>query len=265
MNQHLKKIEMRINQYQLTKRTRYIPYMSHHVFAIPYIKFLSHAVTPLNQQWHYQAENGFRNPLTDKDETSYLHYVRSFMIEDFDTSKDYHLNVEGVQQPFMIYMNQSYVGTVNGNEGHIEFDMTHAVNGAMNEIELVPTETTTEAMMSQQQNPFQDMYVLERANDRIVNYSVNVSQNTRGDISVRIQIQDIEGAPLISYLLQNEQHVTFAKGLMDIDSSYHLVIPAHLVEQQGKHFTLFLETEDETIAHYIDSNGEHEPINVKTV
>ncbi|WP_241522281.1 hypothetical protein [Staphylococcus delphini] len=109
------------------------------------------------------------------------------------------------------------------------------------------------------------MYVLERANDRIVDYSVDVSQNARGDMSVRIQIQDIEGAPLISYLLQNEQHVTFAKGLMDIDSSYHLVIPAHLVGQQGKHFTLFLETEDETIAHDIDSNGAHEPINVKTV
>ncbi|NBK47719.1 hypothetical protein EON06_08190 [Staphylococcus delphini] len=261
MNQHLKKIEMRINQYQLTKRTRYIPYMSRQVFAIPYIKFLSHAVTPLNQQWHYETETGIMHPLTDKNEMSDLHIVRSFMIEDFDDSKDYHLNVEGIRQSFMIYINQSNVGTVEGNERHIEFDITHAIHGEMNVIELVSTET----MMSPQQNLFNDMYVLERANDRIVDYSVDVSQNARGDISVRIQIQDIEGAPLISYLLQNEQHVTFAKGLMDIDSSYHLVIPVHLVGQQGKHFTLFLETEDETIAHDIDSNGEHEPINVKTV
>ncbi|HEC2191831.1 TPA: hypothetical protein R1935_000418 [Staphylococcus delphini] len=261
MNQHLKKIEMRINQYQLTKRTRYIPYMSRHVFAIPYIKFLSHAVTPLNQQWHYGTETGIMHPLTDKNEMSDLHIARSFMIEDFDDSKDYHLNVEGIRQSFIIYINQSDVGTVEGNEGHIEFDITHAIHGEMNVIELVPTET----MMSRQQNLFNDMYVLERANDRIVDYSVDVSQNARGDMSVRIQIQDIEGGPLISYLLQNEQHVTFAKGLMDIDSSYHLVIPAHLVGQQGKHFTLFLETEDETIAHDIDSNGEHEPINVKTV
>ncbi|PCF51510.1 hypothetical protein [Staphylococcus delphini] len=261
MNQHLKKMEMRINQYQLTKRTRYIPYMSRHVFAIPYIKFLSHAVTPLNQQWHYETETGIMHPLTDKNEMSDLHIVRSFMIEDFDDSKDYHLNVEGIRQSFMIYINQSDVGTVEGNEGHIEFDITHAIHGEMNVIELVPTAT----MRSPQQNLFNDMYVLERANDRIVVYSVDVSQNARGDMSVRIQIQDIEGAPLISYLLQNEQHVTFAKGLMDIDSSYHLVIPAHLVGQQGKHFTLFLETEDETIAHDIDSNGAHEPINVKTV
>ncbi|WP_241522656.1 hypothetical protein [Staphylococcus delphini] len=254
-------MEMRINQYQLTKRTRYIPYMSRHVFAIPYIKFLSHAVTPLNQQWHYETETGIMHPLTDKNEMSDLHIVRSFMIEDFDDSKDYHLNVEGIRQSFMIYINQNDVGTVEGNEGHIEFDITHAIHGEMNVIELVPTAT----MRSPQQNLFNDMYVLERANDRIVDYSVDVSQNARGDMSVRIQIQDIEGAPLISYLLQNEQHVTFAKGLMDIDSSYHLVIPAHLVGQQGKHFTLFLETEDETIAHDIDSNGAHEPINVKTV
>ncbi|HGH0898334.1 TPA: hypothetical protein ACJHIU_000209 [Staphylococcus pseudintermedius] len=261
MNQHLKKIEMRINQYQLTKRTRYIPYMSRHVFAIPYIKFLSHAVIPLNQQWHYETETGIIHSFTDKNEMSDLHYVRSFIIEDFDDSKDYHLNIEGVQQSFMIYLNQSDVGTVEGNEGHIEFDITHAVHGEMNVIELVPTET----MMSPQQNLFNDMYVLERANDRIVDYSVDVSQNARGDMSVRIQIQDIEGAPLISYLLQNEEHDTFAKGVMDIDSSYHLVIPVHLVEQQGKHFMLFLETEDETIAHYIGANGEHEPVNVKTV
>ncbi|HHU6750080.1 TPA: hypothetical protein ACUI23_000760 [Staphylococcus pseudintermedius] len=261
MNEHLEKIEMRINPYQLTKRTRYIPYMSRHVFAIPYIQFLSHAVTPLNQQWHYETETGIMHLFTDKNETSDLRYVRSFIIEDFDDSKDYHLNVEGGQQSFIIYVNQSDIGTVEGNESYIEFDITHAVRSEMNVIELVPTET----MMSPQQNLFQDMYVLERANDRIVDYSVDVSQNARGDMSVCIQIQDIEGAPLISYLLQNEQHVTFAKGLMDIDSSYHLVIPAHLVGQQGKYFTLFLESEDETIAHYIDSNGEHEPINVKTV
>ncbi|MEM5613393.1 hypothetical protein AAHB43_00590 [Staphylococcus pseudintermedius] len=50
----------------------------------------------------------------------------------------------------MIYLNQSDVGTVEGNEGHIEFDITHAVHGEMNVIELVSTET----MMSPQQNLF---------------------------------------------------------------------------------------------------------------
>lgn len=30
-----------------------------------------------------------------KNEMSDLHYVRSFIIEDFDDSKDYHLNIEG--------------------------------------------------------------------------------------------------------------------------------------------------------------------------
>ncbi|WP_241522728.1 hypothetical protein [Staphylococcus intermedius] len=254
-----------MNQHQLTKRTRYIPYMNRHVFSIPYIKFLSHAVTPLNQQWKCQTANNIMKPLMKNGETPDLNYVRPFEIEDFDDSKDYHLNIEQIQQPFTIYINQSYIGTVVGNEGHIEFDITHVVNGDTNRIELVPTEITTEVMMSQQQNPFQDMYVLERANDRIVDYSVDVSHNARGDISVRIQIQDIEGAPLISYVLQNEQQATFAKGIMDIDSSYHLVIPAHLVGQQGKHFTLFLETEDETLAHDIDSSGFHEPVNVKTM
>lgn len=78
---------MRINQYQLTKRTRYIPYMSRHVFAIPYIKFLSHAVIPLNQQWHYETETGIIHSFTDKNEMSDLHYVRSLLLKILMTVK----------------------------------------------------------------------------------------------------------------------------------------------------------------------------------
>ncbi|WP_086428097.1 sugar-binding domain-containing protein [Staphylococcus cornubiensis] len=272
MNHRLKGIEIQKNQHQLPNRTTYIPYMSRHVFALPYIKFLSHAVTPLNQQWHCQMEeNIYHHEYMDVDtlfhkrEDCYLKCTRTFMIDDFDYSKDYHLNIEGAQQPFIIYLNESYVGTVEGSRARIEFDVTHAVHEAKNVIELVATEMSDDDTTLHHMVPFQEMYVLERANDRIVDYTVDVSRHARGDLSVRIQIQDIEGAPVISYLLENEQHMTFAKGTMDMDSCYHLLIPAHLVGQQGRHFTLFLETEDETIAHYIDFNGEHEPVNVKTV
>lgn len=272
MNHRLKGIEIQKNQHQLPNRTTYIPYMSRHVFALPYIKFLSHAVTPLNQQWHCQREENIYHrgytdvgTLFDKGEARFLKYTRTYMIDDFDYSKDYHLNVEGVQQPFMIYMNESYVGTVNESDKRIEFDVTHVVHEEMNVIELVATEMSDEEMALQPMTLFQEMYVLERANDRIVDYSVDVSRHACGDLSVRIRIKDIEGAPVITYLLENEQHTTFAKGTMDLDNSYHLLISAHLVGRQGRHFTLFLETEDETIAHYIDFNGEHEPVNVKTV
>ncbi|ARJ50498.1 sugar-binding domain-containing protein [Staphylococcus lutrae] len=245
MDKHFIRLNTNEKGHKLPNRTRYIPYVSRDVFELPYIKFLSHAVTPLmgsESTWHANAS-----------------YQHQFVIEDYDFSKDYHLNIEGIQQHCQIFINQLWMGSTEAPNSNVEWDVTQALHEGTNEIEVVAIEDhgLTNQMM------FRDMYLLERANDRIVDYDVEVAPNQRGDLKVCMQIKDIEGAPLITYTLQNEQKMTLAKGQLDIDSCHHILIPAHLVNQRHRYFTLFLETDDETIAHYIEITGRHAPVNVK--
>ncbi|MBA8778568.1 hypothetical protein HR080_04240 [Staphylococcus schleiferi subsp. coagulans] len=267
----------------LARRIRYIPYINRHVFNSYSMDYINHTITVLAGEWestvkcidideevvyawkkseqHGPETVGLN--LEHRGRMNGLSYQQYFEIKDFDNSKDYHLNIEGINQPFFINVNDISLGVVNTTQAVIEFDVTSMINAQNNKIELLThfqsmDDTSDSTEIDFQMNLCQNLYILERANDRIENYEIDVKDNNQYGLKLQLQILDIDGAPLPSFILVDGEACIISEGDIDIDR----VTSIHIPYSQDEHppFILYIETEHETIAHRIEVNGKHEPI-----
>ncbi|MEJ7400650.1 sugar-binding domain-containing protein, partial [Staphylococcus epidermidis] len=64
-------------------------------------------------------------------------YKRSFEINDYNEQSDYHLNFEGVDSAFYIWINEQFVGYSQIAHSISEFDITPYVQKGINSIEVI--------------------------------------------------------------------------------------------------------------------------------
>ncbi|MGX0563760.1 hypothetical protein ACUW9G_001964 [Staphylococcus schleiferi] len=267
----------------LARRIRYIPYINRHVFNSYSMDYINHTITVLAGEWEstvkrfetdeevaYTWEKSEQHDSGDVGLdleqlgcTNWLSYQQYFDIKDFDDSKDYHLNIEGINQLFLIKVNDMSLGVVDTTQAVIEFDVTAMINGQNNKIELITGFQSMDVVSDSAELDFemdlcQNLYILERANDRIENYEIVIKDINQHGLMLQLQILDIDGAPLPSFVLVDAEARMILESDIDIDK----VTSIHITLSQDGHppFILYIETEHETIAHRIEINGKHEPV-----
>ncbi len=280
----LRNIPMRqVKPQPLAHRIRYIPYINRHVFNSYSMDYINHTITVLAGEWESTVKRFETNDeVSDVWEKSEQHdsgavelnleqpgrinqlsYQQYFDIKDFDDSKDYHLNIEGINQPFLIKVNDMSLEIVDTTQTIIEFDVTPMINGRNNKIEIITDFQSMEvandsAEIDLQMDLCQSLYILERANDRIQNFEIDIQGINQHGLTLQLQILDIDGAPIPSFMLVDAEARIILEGDIDIDRVTSIHIP---FSQEGPPpFILYIETEHETIAHRIEVNGKHEPV-----
>ncbi|MBI5974288.1 sugar-binding domain-containing protein [Staphylococcus canis] len=188
----------------------------------------------------------------------YFEYERTYIIDDYDESKDYHLNVETLQTESLIKINHHYIGEINDISKVSEYDITAYLHEGKNTIQIIVKDeaivNASDFATYLRTHLNQCIYILERANDRIVNYTLQTKYNEpQHQVNVSIDIKEVEGLPIVSYTIVDPEGFLVKHGDIDLDQSCQIQIDeqSQLMTSCGT-YTLFLETDDEIIVEQVD-------------
>lgn len=221
-----------------------------------------HAITPLNKpiikSWcSYQSQNMNDEALRSNNPFHFLmtpsllitpyqqtyFYRWDVLFTDYDYSKDYFLCVGPIHGNYSIKVNGTLI-KANDKKALFRYDITTLLTGKDDVIEIY--------VYLQQGAMHQTMsapYIIERANDRIEDFSIHLRYCSQKQLAeVEVEILNIEGTPFIAYELIDEKGYLMTSGIIAHDEHNHISCQ-HSYEHSP--YILFLETEDETIAHPI--------------
>lgn len=112
-------------------------------------------------------------------------YRRTFDL-DKDSTKAYHLNFEGVDSAFYVWVNHTFVGYSQISHSNTEFDITQWVESGSNTLHVLVVKYSDASYLEDQDKfrysgIFRDVYVLEREASRIDSY--RITQQFNDDLS----------------------------------------------------------------------------------
>ena len=181
-------------------------------------------------------------------------YIRDFEIEDFSKDKDYHLNFEGVDSCFYIWLNGKFIGYSQISHSISEFDITKEVLEGKNTIAVLVLKWCDGTYFEDQDKfrmsgIFRDVYILERAKSRIIDYKIDTDINLENKIGfLNFTVTDKVNNPNITYSLLNPKGEVIQSGFIDNDSVTLKIEDVELWNPEDPQlYTLLIKTEDEVI------------------
>lgn len=182
------------------------------------------------------------------------YYIRDFQIDDFSKDKDYHLNFEGVDSCFYIWLNGKFIGYSQISHSISEFDITQEILEGKNTIAVLVLKWCDGTYFEDQDKfrmsgVFRDVYILERAKSRIVDYKIDTDINLENKIGfLNFKVTDKVNNPNITYSLLNPKGEVIQSGLINNDSVTLKIEDVELWNpEEPLLYTLLIKTEDEVI------------------
>ncbi len=181
-------------------------------------------------------------------------YIRDFEIEDFSKDKDYHLNFEGVDSCFYIWLNGKFIGYSQISHSISEFDITKEVLEGKNTIAVLVLKWCDGTYFEDQDKfrmsgIFRDVYILERAKSRIIDYKIDTDINLANKIGfLNFTVIDKVNNPNITYSLLNPKGEVIQSGFINNDFVNLKIEDVELWNPEDPRlYTLLIKTEDEVI------------------
>ena len=181
-------------------------------------------------------------------------YIRDFEIENFSKDKDYHLNFEGVDSCFYIWLNGKFIGYSQISHSISEFDITKEVLEGKNTIAVLVLKWCDGTYFEDQDKfrmsgIFRDVYILERSKSRIVDYKIDTDINLENKIGfLNFTVIDKVNNPNITYSLLNPKGEVIQSGFIDNDSVTLKIGDVELWNPEDPQlYTILIKTEDEVI------------------
>lgn len=181
-------------------------------------------------------------------------YIRDFEIDDFSKDKDYHLNFEGVDSCFYIWLNGKFIGYSQISHSISEFDITQEILEGKNTIAVLVLKWCDGTYFEDQDKfrmsgVFRDVYILERAKSRIVDYKIDTDINLANKIGfLNFKVTDKVNNPNITYSLLNPKGEVIESGFINNDFVTLKIEDVELWNPEDPRlYTLLIKTEDEVI------------------
>lgn len=123
-------------------------------------------------------------------------YHRTFEVDD-QSDFDYHLNFEGVDAGFYVWLNDEFIGYSQISHSNTEFDLTSTIQEGTNSLSVLVVQWGDMTYLEDQDKHrysgiFRDVYILKREQKRIDNFLIqtDVSDNlTKASIDLSIKEQ----------------------------------------------------------------------------
>ncbi|WP_460294296.1 glycoside hydrolase family 2 TIM barrel-domain containing protein [Clostridium tertium] len=196
---------------------------------------------------------GFNPPFVPMNNPCGL-YTRDFEIEDFSKDKDYHLNFEGVDSCFYVWLNGKFIGYSQVSHSISEFDITKEVLEGKNKIAVLVLKWCDGTYFEDQDKfrmsgIFRDVYILERSKSRIIDYKITTDIDLEKQIGfLSFKIIDKVDNPKISYFLLNSKNEIIISGSMMDDSITLKIEEVELWNPETPNlYTLLIKTDYEVI------------------
>lgn len=185
-------------------------------------------------------------------------YLRSFDVDDGWQDYRKHLNFEGVDSCFYVWLNGNFVGYSQVSHCTSEFDITEFVQKGRNTIAVLVLKWCDGSYLEDQDKfrmsgIFRDMYILYRPKQHIRDFTVTTSLNdTYSKADIKVDLCFFDEAIPVSYTLLDKDGQKVAEGKTSSDSiKIHLDNPVLWNAEQPYLYTLLLITPDETISNRV--------------
>lgn len=104
-------------------------------------------------------------------------YTRSFEVTTYDAQSDYHLNFEGVDSAFYVWVNNQFIGYSQISHSISEFDISKFIHEGTNNIQVLVLKYSDGTYFEDQDmfrhsGIFRDVYILKRAQSRVDDFKI---------------------------------------------------------------------------------------------
>jgi len=146
-------------------------------------------------------------------------YIRKFTLEEDRKGFAQHLNFEGVDSCFYLWINGTFVGYSQAAHMTSEFDITPYVQAGENEIAVLVFKWCDGSYLEDQDKfrmtgIFRDVYILHRPKKHLWDYTVHTSLKNNGQsAAVRVELEFPEEPFEVSYTLLSPDGSEVAKGV----------------------------------------------------
>lgn len=186
-------------------------------------------------------------------------YHRTFNLDDAVSQYDFHLNFEGVDSAFYVWVNETFVGYASISHSNNEFDITPYIKKGENTIAVLVVKWSYGTYFEDQDKfrnsgIFRDVYLLKRAKNRIEDFKINqVFTDKLDKVSLQVDLltKNLEGLniQIVNPKGHKIYHQNYAVQNQPIE--IELLNPTLWNAEQPELYTVYLSTEDEIIKQKI--------------
>ena len=184
-------------------------------------------------------------------------YKRSFEINDYNEQSDYHLNFEGVDSAFYIWINEQFVGYSQIAHSISEFDITPYVQKGINSIEVIVLKYSDGTYFENQDmfrhsGIFRDVYILKRSKSRVDDFKIETTINhesNNGKINFTLQGKHHLGN--INLVLYNPKGLEIDRAIVSKHHQFVIDNPQLWSSENPVLYKIIIETENEVITQKI--------------
>ena len=183
-------------------------------------------------------------------------YHRLIKIDDLDETADYHLNFEGVDAGFYVWMNDAFVGYGQISHSNNEFDVTPYLVQGDNHLDVLVVQWGDMTYFENQDKfrysgIFRDTYLVKRAKNRLDDFTLVTdvtSDLSQADIKVAVE-RKAGNLPVYRYHLLDKEGQVLESGVQPTDETLVLSVdqPNLWTAETPYLYTLLLETDKEVI------------------
>lgn len=183
-------------------------------------------------------------------------YHKEFFVTT-DDAKDYHLNFEGVDNAFYVWVNDEFVGYSTISHSNTEFDITNLLNDGKNDISVLVLKWSTSTYFEDQDKfrfngIFRDVYLLARDKNRINSFIVKTNlSNQYQNANIDVEIQTSENFSSGTYQLLDEKNEVIAEDDFSENFNIELSNPKLWTPETPFLYTLVLKTAKEVIVQMV--------------
>lgn len=182
-------------------------------------------------------------------------YQRKFWLEEKE-NEDYHLNFEGVDSCYYLWVNGNFAGFSQVSHSTSEFDITPFVKAGENTVRVLVLKWCFGSYLEDQDKLrmtgiFRDVYILKRGKNRLRDFFVRTSleEGKKAQINIDFEYEGSLGetkATLIDFMgVEIETKTFFEKGM------FELAEPTLWTAETPTLYTLVLQVGEEVIAQQV--------------
>ncbi|WP_348771207.1 sugar-binding domain-containing protein, partial [Staphylococcus pseudoxylosus] len=139
------------------------------------------------------------------------HYTRKFTIDEYDQQYDYHLNFEGVDSAFYVWINNEFIGYSQIAHAISEFDISNFVQQGENHIDVLVLKYSDGTYFEDQDmfrhsGIFRDVYILKRATERVDDFKVETKlSDDLNSAQIDVKIERAHNLKSVEFQLYNPE------------------------------------------------------------
>lgn len=157
-------------------------------------------------------------------------YRRKIEINELDPETDYHLNFEGVDSVFYVWVNDQFIGYSQIAHSNTEFDISDALQTGTNDLVVLALKWSDGTYLEDQDKfrysgIFRDVYLLTRKNKRMNHFTINTSlEEDLNQAEITLAIKESQNITSYSYQLSDPSGKIVTQSQASIDQPLRLEV-----------------------------------------